>query len=801
MRSPSSGRPPSSSDASERTATTRRREKALLRLGGRTGRRTRRHGQRRTPACSSLTERQREVAELVRRGHTNRDIATAMFLSEKTVERHLARIFAKLGVSRRTELALLVAAEGAGDTPRGPNGRTRLQADSSRLMSALGVARHTLQTPGYGIPRSGRAVGRLAPGRLRPRFVDAVRGGSAWQTSVCWLAGTVSCRCSWTCSTPWTRPRTHSYCRSPASRASARAGCSTSWPRGPGSRPPRAVRARGRVRGRAAVRGVRRRARRLAASLTTATVSRRSPAGWRPSWRSCSRPSRRSVPRRRPSCSKRSATAPTARCGPAVVARAGRAGRPRARRRAVGRSRLGRAHRATCSRTRCAGPGARSRSAFRPAQVPPQLDVALAAALRHERATTPGARAAERGRRRRPARTAGVARRCAAASIARAAATRSTCCSSRAAPRWRHARRRRRARLGVPAAVRAALASELSSLSAPRSCLAAGRGGRRRSVRGVAGRQRRRHRRGRRAGSHRRAAASRSSSARPRSPGGSPFATRSSARPSTSSPRAAGEPARTRVSRRLLAAANARRAAQAPHVERSAEHGDAERDRRARRGCGGRAQAAPPRSRRAGTRPRCGCCPRPPTPKRQRIELLVAMANALFGSGPARAEPQRAVRGPRADARRAPRPRGDRRRLRRGRAAARPPPRRARPADARISLPARHGSPATVRLEIELAAGAPLREPLRGDARWAEQARRGAARLGQRALEVAATGQLAIAQYFLGLPASDTVDQAAAGLDALDDAELAGRLDIGCGWGRRRRCSSATSARSSTASG
>jgi DNA-binding CsgD family transcriptional regulator len=38
-------------------------------------------------------------------GRTNRQIATALFLFEKTVERHLSRIFDKLGVSSRTALA------------------------------------------------------------------------------------------------------------------------------------------------------------------------------------------------------------------------------------------------------------------------------------------------------------------------------------------------------------------------------------------------------------------------------------------------------------------------------------------------------------------------------------------------------------------------------------------------------------------------------------------------------------------------------------------------------------------------
>jgi DNA-binding CsgD family transcriptional regulator/RecA/RadA recombinase len=87
-----------------------RAEAALLRLDGRPGRRARRapHADK---GLDSLTDRQREIAELVRRGLTNREIATATFVSEKTVERHLARIFEKLGVSRRTELALQVAEE------------------------------------------------------------------------------------------------------------------------------------------------------------------------------------------------------------------------------------------------------------------------------------------------------------------------------------------------------------------------------------------------------------------------------------------------------------------------------------------------------------------------------------------------------------------------------------------------------------------------------------------------------------------------------------------------------------------
>jgi DNA-binding CsgD family transcriptional regulator len=54
-----------------------------------------------SPAALALTPREREVLVLVARHYTNRDIAEELVLSIRTVERHVANIYNKLGVSSR----------------------------------------------------------------------------------------------------------------------------------------------------------------------------------------------------------------------------------------------------------------------------------------------------------------------------------------------------------------------------------------------------------------------------------------------------------------------------------------------------------------------------------------------------------------------------------------------------------------------------------------------------------------------------------------------------------------------------
>jgi DNA-binding NarL/FixJ family response regulator len=57
---------------------------------------------------TALTRREQQVASLVSQGLTNRRIAQRLHVTDKTVEMHLSNIFAKLGVSSRTETAAAV---------------------------------------------------------------------------------------------------------------------------------------------------------------------------------------------------------------------------------------------------------------------------------------------------------------------------------------------------------------------------------------------------------------------------------------------------------------------------------------------------------------------------------------------------------------------------------------------------------------------------------------------------------------------------------------------------------------------
>ena len=77
-------------------------------------------GRAATPGA--LTPAEERVAALVAEGKTNKAVAAALFLSERTVEGHLAHIFGKLGIRHRTELPGALQTRGmavsnTGDSP------------------------------------------------------------------------------------------------------------------------------------------------------------------------------------------------------------------------------------------------------------------------------------------------------------------------------------------------------------------------------------------------------------------------------------------------------------------------------------------------------------------------------------------------------------------------------------------------------------------------------------------------------------------------------------------------------------
>jgi non-specific serine/threonine protein kinase len=61
-----------------------------------------------TTAASLLTKREREIAELVASGLSNREVAMRLFISKRTVDAHVEHIFSKLEISSRVQLTVLL---------------------------------------------------------------------------------------------------------------------------------------------------------------------------------------------------------------------------------------------------------------------------------------------------------------------------------------------------------------------------------------------------------------------------------------------------------------------------------------------------------------------------------------------------------------------------------------------------------------------------------------------------------------------------------------------------------------------
>jgi DNA-binding CsgD family transcriptional regulator len=128
----------------------------LRRLGSRPSGRARRAARRNAP----LSDGEQEIARLVAAGRSNKEAAALLYLSEKTVENALTRIYAKLGVRSRVELSLRLHLDVPAAVEQGGNDEHRRRG--ADVGEHLAVGGH-------------RALGVRVRGEERPRAHDVAR--------------------------------------------------------------------------------------------------------------------------------------------------------------------------------------------------------------------------------------------------------------------------------------------------------------------------------------------------------------------------------------------------------------------------------------------------------------------------------------------------------------------------------------------------------------------------------------------------------------------------------------------------
>ena len=133
---------------------------------------------RRTAAASrdDLTPSERRVTQMAAEGLTNREIAQALFVTEKTVETHLGRAFSKLGVRSRKQLARGTGGSRLNDRNLRPPGALQLPVDTHTETIDVGARVMANQALPEGVAQGtkGLVVGQAGwiQRRWRVRFDD-----------------------------------------------------------------------------------------------------------------------------------------------------------------------------------------------------------------------------------------------------------------------------------------------------------------------------------------------------------------------------------------------------------------------------------------------------------------------------------------------------------------------------------------------------------------------------------------------------------------------------------------------------
>jgi DNA-binding CsgD family transcriptional regulator len=141
--------------------------------------------------ASQLTAREREVAGLIRRGLTNRQIGLELAISERTVGAHVQNVLNKLGASKRAEIAAWSVQDSIDSKEPWTGVRDNRQAESSVEMALVTPSAQARQGPGWLIGLLAALAVVVAatddggrPSFLSPDLLPAATGSLAYEAKL-----------------------------------------------------------------------------------------------------------------------------------------------------------------------------------------------------------------------------------------------------------------------------------------------------------------------------------------------------------------------------------------------------------------------------------------------------------------------------------------------------------------------------------------------------------------------------------------------------------------------------------------